>query len=101
MDERNKALKSLLHKQYWEEREGDSMLGPAAVGATDLLAECNWDMTTAVNAMLDAIHRRDEIEECFTSKGDTPVSREVERVQQMTQALDYVLGSLLYIDFIQ
>ena len=31
------------------------------MGATELLQECNWDMRVAVNAMLDAIHRRDEV----------------------------------------
>ena len=41
--------------------------------------------------MLDAIHRRDEIEECFARKGTTPVSREVERVQLMSRELDKVL----------
>jgi hypothetical protein len=44
-------------------------------------------MQVAVNAMLDAIHRRDEIEECFTRKGSTPVSREAQRVKLMSQVL--------------
>ena len=44
-------------------------------------------MQAAVNAMLDAIHVRDEIEECFTPKGTTPVSREAERVKLMSQVL--------------
>ena len=36
--------------------------GPAAVGATELLGECKWEMQKAVSAMLHAIHCRDEIE---------------------------------------
>jgi hypothetical protein len=67
------------------------MFGPAAVGAADFLNECKWDMQVAVNAMLETIHRRDEIEECFTRKGTTPVSREAERVTLMSQELDKVL----------
>jgi hypothetical protein len=84
LDQRNKALKTLLHKQN---EEMDARLGSAAIGATDLLNECQWDMSVAVDAMLQAIHSRDEIDECFTRKGATPVTREAERVKQMNQSL--------------
>ena len=31
--------------------------------------------------MLDALHKRDEIDECFTRKGDMPISRQAQRVE--------------------
>ena len=31
--------------------------------------------------MLDALHKRDEIDECFTRKGDVPISRQAQRVE--------------------
>ena len=39
LDERNKALKTLLHsEEFFSSKEGtDVLLGPAAVGATELL----------------------------------------------------------------
>ena len=40
LDARNKALKTLVNKHD----AADALLGPAAVGASNLLAHCRWDM---------------------------------------------------------